>query len=243
MYASDASAPLMWKMAHGMFDLETSMAEKLPGIPDPKPTVASKPSNPQTTTLSNGLRVASQDLGGPVTSVALFVGAGSRHETPYTAGVSYLLERLAFKGSAERSKFRMVRDMERTGAIFNTAAARETIAYAAEGLRAKVPEIISIISETATAPFPNSLDQGTLERDVAVAEVNLQKEVMKKDLENVSKDPNTVVTEALHSVAFHGNTLGTFVLRISSNSYFLARRRVFGWPYVSTEAIHGFAPI
>lgn len=208
MFSADTSPPLMWKLAHGMFDSETDMTEKLPGIPDPTPIEAPKPSDPQITTLSNGLRVVSQDMGGPVTSVALFVGAGSRHETSDTSGVSFLLERLAYKGSAQRSKFRMVRDIERTGALFNASASRETIAYAAESLRGKVPDVIPIIAESAYAPFENNLQLGDPEWDNAVAEVKLQKDVAKSDIENLTKDPNTQLVEAIHGVAFHGNSLG-----------------------------------
>lgn len=223
MFSADVSPPLMWKLAHGMFDSETAMTEKLPGIPDPTPIEAPKPSDPQTTTLSNGLRVVSQDLGGPVTSVALFVGAGARHEASDTSGVSFLLERLAYKGSSERSKFRMVRDIERTGALFSASAARETIAYAAEGLRSKVPEVVSIIAESATAPFENNIQPGDPEWDNAAAEVELQKDIAKKDIENLSKDPNSLMVEAIHGVAFHGNSLGKFL----TFSRLYTRRRVF----------------
>lgn len=184
------------------------MAEKFPGIPDP---VAKEPpavGPVQVSTLANGVRIASQDLGGPVAAVGLFVGAGSRHETPYTSGVSHLLEHLAFKGSALRSKYRMVRDMERTGAMFAASASRETMSYTAEGLREKLPEMVGIISETAVLPFAAVDEPGSPEWDAAMGEIKTQTEVMKDELKNFVGDSAGVVTEAIHAAAFHGNTLG-----------------------------------
>lgn len=218
----------MWKLTHGMFDPEASMTEKFPGVPDSIPVPAPTPTTPQTTTLPNGARVVSQDMGGPVSAVALFVAAGSRNETPISSGVSFLLERMAFKGSAMRSKFRMTRDMERSGAIFNASAARETIAYSAEGLREKLPDMVSIITETATLPAAGVITQSGPAWDSAMSEIKNQTAVMKEDIENLSKDPTAVVTEAIHTTAFHGNTLGKFTPSIFLfHSFFIRAVRVF----------------
>lgn len=198
------------------------MTEKMPGLPDPTPIEASKPSEPQVSTLSNGVRVISQDLGGPVTSLALFVGAGSRHENPMTAGSTFMIERLAYKGSAQRSKFRLTRDMERTGAMYSAAAARESIAYAAEGMRQNVPDIVPIVLESATAPLAPTGQYGELEWDSAMDEIKTHAGNVKEDLKSISKDPNTVVTEAVHNVAFHGNTLGKFIFVFSEMRFLVA---------------------
>lgn len=191
------------------------MAEKFPGIPEPAEKKPPAVGPVEVTTLPNGVRVASQDLGGPVSAVGLFVGAGSRHETPYSSGVSHLLEHLAFKGSAMRSKYRMVRDMERTGAMYTASASRETIAYTAEGLRQKLPEMVSIVSETAISPGAAVKEQGTPEWDAAMAEIKTQTEVMKVDLKNFAGDAAGAVTEGIHAAAFHGNTLGKLYYSMS----------------------------
>lgn len=200
----------MWKMAHGMFDPETSMAEKIPDIPDPIEKAPPAVGSVEITTLPNGVRVASQDNGGPVAALGLFVGAGSRNETPYSAGMSHLLERLAFKGSMTRSKYRMVRDMEHTGAIFGASASREVLAYSAEGLRENVADIVGIITETAVTPVARVSEPGSIEWDIATEEIQVQTAVMREQLRDASNDAAGVVTEALHGAAFHGNTLGKF---------------------------------
>ena len=49
------------------------------------------------TTLSNGIRVATENTLGHFSAVGVFVDAGSRYETPRTLGVSHILDRMAFK--------------------------------------------------------------------------------------------------------------------------------------------------
>lgn len=202
----------MWKLAHGMFDFDVAMTEKMPGIPEPKeldPPIAS----PVTITkLENGVRVASQDLGGPVSSVGLFVGAGSRDETPLTAGVTHALERVAFKGSDSRSKHKMIRDMERSGAVYNASASREAIAYCAEGLRGHTSEMVEILAESALQPAVATTDVGSVKWDLATDEIKLHVGAMKRQLEEFKNDAAGRVTEAIHTAAFSGNSLGKLCL-------------------------------
>jgi mitochondrial-processing peptidase subunit alpha len=199
----------MWKWAHGMFEAETPMATPLAGLDAPAAIDPAHPGPVSVTALPNGVRVASQDLGGPVTALGVFVGAGSRHETTYTAGSTHVLEHLAFKGSAARSKFRMIRDVERTGAMFSAAASRESIAFSAETLPRHAPEVVSILAECATKPAVAVTAYGTPEWDSATAEIAEHVVAIKNELKEFSADPSGQVTEAMHAAAYHGNTLGT----------------------------------
>ena len=94
------------------------------------PQSAGKPRAPAAVTvtvLSNGLRVASQDAGGAVSSVALHLKAGSRYdELPGTAAV---LGAMAFKASTRRSAAKTRRDIEGIGATVDARVSRETIVY------------------------------------------------------------------------------------------------------------------
>lgn len=193
-----------------MFDFETSMTEKFPGIPSPTAIPPATPSAVTVTTLDNGVRVCSQDLGQPVSSLGIYVGAGSRNESPMTAGSSHLLERLAFKGSKARSKYRMVRDMERTGALYNAAASRESISYSAEGLRGHAGEMVDILAEAALTPAAALGDPGAVEWNGAVAEIGLGVKAIKAQLKAFESDAPGRVTEAVHAAAFSGNSLGRF---------------------------------
>lgn len=200
---------MVWKLAHGMFDAESSMMEKYPRVPDSVEIAPPTASPVQVTTLDSGVRIATQDLGGPVSAMGLFVGTGSRDETPQSSGVSNALERLAYKGSAKRSKYRMVRDMERSGALYSVAATRETISYCSEGLREQIPNMLDIMTESALTPSVAVHDPSSPEWDLATDEIKAQTTAMKAALDDMKNDGAARVTEAVHAVAYHGNSLGT----------------------------------
>lgn len=51
----------------------------------------------KTTTLDNGLRVATEDSGAPTATIGLWIDAGSRFENEENNGVAHFLEHMAFK--------------------------------------------------------------------------------------------------------------------------------------------------
>jgi hypothetical protein len=65
----------------------------------------------EVTKLDNGLRIVSCDSIHPIASVGAFVDAGSRYESINNSGMSHFLEHFAFKSTANRSDFKLVRDM------------------------------------------------------------------------------------------------------------------------------------
>lgn len=57
------------------------------------------PSNTRISTLSNGMRVATENLGGETATVGVWIDAGSRFEDEKTNGTAHFLEHMAFKVS------------------------------------------------------------------------------------------------------------------------------------------------
>jgi processing peptidase subunit alpha len=55
------------------------------------------------TTLSNGVRVATEALPGHFSGLGIYIDAGSRYENEQLRGVSHLIDRLAFKVRMLRS--------------------------------------------------------------------------------------------------------------------------------------------
>lgn len=234
--AAPAEPGMLWKMAHGAFDPVVPMTSALPGVAPPADVPAPPPGAAHVTALANGVRVASADNGGAVAAVGVFVGAGSRHETPYTAGATHLLEHVAFKGGGARSKYRMTRDVERTGAAFTAGASRDTLTYAAEFMRDKAPDVVSILAESATSPAIAVADEAAPEYATASAEVRAHIAAIKGELETYEADPSGRVTEAIHAAAFHGNSLGTF----DASSIFRCSFSPF-WCALSTREARGCA--
>ncbi|OTF75612.1 hypothetical protein BLA29_012618, partial [Euroglyphus maynei] len=48
-------------------------------------------------TISNGIRVVTEDSGIPTCTIGLWIDSGSRYETPENNGVAHFLEHMAFK--------------------------------------------------------------------------------------------------------------------------------------------------
>ncbi len=76
----------------------------------------------QLSNLSNGLRVATQHAAGDMAAVGVFIDAGSRDEGAGKNGVAHFLEHLMFKGTANRSKDTIEREIEAKGAHLNACA-------------------------------------------------------------------------------------------------------------------------
>ena len=92
-------------------------------------------------TLPNGLRVVTSSM--PHTrsvSLGVYVGAGSRYETPEQAGISHFVEHMLFKGTAKRPRPEDVTGaIENVGGMQNASTDREarTMSRAAASFAAK----------------------------------------------------------------------------------------------------------
>ncbi len=102
----------------------------------------------------------------------------------------------------EALEYRMVHDMERTGASYSASSLRETIAYCAEGLREQTSDMVGIVAESAFIPAVTVEDAESLEWNIA----------MKAHFEEFKDDCVGCVAEAIHAAAFRGNTLGKCLL-------------------------------
>lgn len=61
--------------------------------------------NTRISTLSNGMRVATENLGGETATVGVWIDAGSRFEDEKTNGTAHFLEHMAFKVQVNRANY------------------------------------------------------------------------------------------------------------------------------------------
>jgi processing peptidase subunit alpha len=165
----------------------------LPGVEVKASGDLSTPST-QITTLSNGLRVVSENTPGVTTCVGIFVGAGSRDDTQ--PGTTHLLEHMAFKSTPSRSHFRTVHEVEHIGANLVAQAGREDMVYSAEVLSEHTPALLEIMADTVQSP-------SFLEHEVAD-----QKDVIRVELEDAKMNCQNLTTEAAHLAAYGNTGLG-----------------------------------
>merc|ERR1712086_433354 len=93
----------------------------------PEPLKYVRPFN--TTTLSNGIRVCSEKVPGATANVGVYIGSGSRHDSPVTTGASYLTQKMALRGTSSMTKTEQFENIENLGAIWTGNSDREHTSF------------------------------------------------------------------------------------------------------------------
>lgn len=160
-------------------------------LPPPLPDYV-EPSKTKITTLSNGVKIASETSPNPAASIGLYVDCGSIYETPLSFGATHLLERMAFKSTTNRSHLRVVREVEAIGGNVTASASREQMGYTFDALKTYVPEMVELLVDCVRNPV--FLDW----------EVNEQLQKVKAELGELSNNPQGLLLEAIHSAGYSG---------------------------------------
>jgi len=132
--------------------------------------------------------------------LSISVDAGSRFETYDNTGVTHFIQRFFFDPTMTRSKLRLIREMEKTGAQISVSSGREDIVYRAEGLRESIPKIFDLMTD--------SVLYGRLHDYDLVPKTHLVEYDM-VEFENV---PEFALNEALHRASFSDKGLGNTLL-------------------------------
>ena len=123
------------------------------------------------TQLPGGLRVISEQLAGVRSAtIGVWVGVGSRDETPSLHGCSHFLEHLLFKGTTERSALDISIALDAVGGEFNAFTAKEYTCFHARVLDEDLPLAVDVLGDMVT----NSVISGEdveAERDVILDEI------------------------------------------------------------------------
>lgn len=88
----------------------------------------------------------------PAASIGLYLDCGSLYETPLSSGASHLLEKMSFKSTANRSHFRVVREVEAVGGNVGASASREQMGYTFDALKTYVPQMIELLVDCVRNP-------------------------------------------------------------------------------------------
>src|SRR5690349_23732014 len=103
------------------------------------------------TVLPNGLRILTESIPAMRSvSFGIWVGIGSRDETPTLSGVSHFLEHLLFKGTKRRSALDISAEIEAVGGETNAFTAKEYTCYYARVLDADLPLAVDVMGDLMT---------------------------------------------------------------------------------------------
>ncbi|EDO39505.1 predicted protein [Nematostella vectensis] len=157
------------------------------------------------TTLSNGLKVATEDSGISTATVGLWIDAGSRFETEANNGVAHFLEHMAFKGTKNRSQMDLELEVENMGAHLNAYTSREQTVYYAKVFSKDIPKAVDILADI--------IQNSTL----GEAEIERERGVILREMQEVDTQLEEVVFDHLHATAYQGTALGRTILGPSRN--------------------------
>lgn len=145
------------------------------------------------TRLKNGLTVyVLKDDRFPLVSTRLYVHAGSAYETPKEAGISHLLEHMVFKGTDERPKGAVARDVEAAGGYLNAATSFDYTVYLTDLPAAHWQLGMDVVKDMA---FHATLDP---------AELASEKEVVLSELQRGEDSPGSRIFKVLQASALKG---------------------------------------
>mgnify|MGYP006289147391 FL=1 len=148
---------------------------------------------PRIFVLPNGMQVLIQeDHRFPLVAQRLFVRAGAAYEQEQEAGISHLLEHMAFKGGINRESGQLARNVEQVGGSLNAATGFDHTVYLID-LPASHWEVgLDILHKLG------------FEQEIDLQELELEKQVVLSELERNQDSPKRLLFETLQKSVWRG---------------------------------------
>jgi len=179
---------------------EVCLSKPMPGLAIPSYIKASKQQDEtKVTTLSNGVKVASQPRFGQFCTVGVCIDSGSRYEVAFPSGISHYLEKLAFNATSKyNNKDEILLKLEQYGGICDCQSTRDIFLYASSVDSRGLEETVEILGETVLRPLFTD------------EEMDISQQMIRFEWEDLSMrmDPEPLLVEKIHAAAYRGNTLG-----------------------------------
>ncbi len=170
------------------------------------------------TVLPGGLRVVTETL--PTVRSATFgiwVGVGSRDETPVLNGATHYLEHLLFKGTERRSALDISAALDAVGGEMNAFTAKENTCYYARVLDTDLPLAIDVVCDMLT---------GSLIRP---EDVDAERGVILEEMAMAEDDPGDVVHDLFAKVIYGTGPLARPILGTQETVNNLTRDQIAGF--------------
>ncbi len=163
--------------------------------------VRHKPRDITRTVLPNGLRVISERMEHVRSvSVGVWIGTGSREETPEQSGISHFIEHMLFKGSTNRSAEQIARAVDSIGGGLDAFTSKELVSYNVKVLDEHLPRAFDIVSDLVRNPRFDAAD------------IAKEKGVILEELKMEVDSPEYLIHEIFSSNFWKGHALGRPIL-------------------------------
>ncbi len=162
---------------------------------------APAPDGVSRTELPGGLRVVTESVPGVRSvSVGIWIGVGSRDETPAQAGAAHYLEHLLFKGTSRRTAASIAEDLDAVGGDLNAFTAKEHTCFYAHVLDDDLPLAVDVLADVVTDAV------------MAPADVEVERGVVLEEIAIRDDDPEDLLGELFDESLFGGHPLGRPVI-------------------------------
>ena len=149
------------------------------------------------TVLPGGLRVITEAMPSVRSAtIGVWIGVGSRDETPALSGASHFLEHVLFKGTTTRSAMDISIELDTVGGEFNAFTAKEYTCFHARVLDQDLPLAVDVLGDMITSSLINSED------------VEAEREVILDEIAMHDDDPDDVVNNLYAEKAWGSSPLG-----------------------------------
>lgn len=154
-----------------------------------------------TTTLDNGVRIVTQNIGYMHTvTTGIWVANGTRHEAPEDNGAAHFIEHLLFKGTKRRTAHQISHEIDSMGGILNAFTGHEYVCYYAKVLAKFLPRAADLLADIfLNSTFPP--DEIERERKVILQEIKMRDD-----------SPDEYIHDLFHQNFWRGQQLGMPVL-------------------------------
>ncbi len=155
----------------------------------------------ETTTLPNGLRVISETMPHVRSvSVGIWVGIGSRRESPEQNGLSHFIEHMVFKGTKKRSAEDIARSVDSIGGNLDAFTSKEMVCFNTKVLDQHLPLAFDVLGDLVLNPLFREED------------MDKEKGVILEELKMDEDSPDYLVHEIFSSNFWKDHPLGKPIL-------------------------------
>jgi predicted Zn-dependent peptidase len=167
------------------------------------------------TVLPSGLRIITEQVPGQRSAtIGVWVGVGSRDESPTLHGCSHFLEHLLFKGTPERSALDISIALDAVGGEFNAFTAKEYTCFHARVLDEDLPLAVDVLGDMITSSV------------ITEDDVDAEREVILDEIAMHDDDPDDVAHNLFSAQAWGDSPLGRPIAGTVASIEAMAREQI-----------------
>src|ERR1700683_2193842 len=151
--------------------------------------------------LPNGVRVVTEQMAHVRSvTVGIWIGTGSREESPEQSGLTHFIEHMVFKGTKNRSAEQIARSVDSIGGGLDAFTSKELVSYNVKVLDEHLPDAFDVVADLVRNPLFHEED------------IQKEKGVILEELKMEVDNPEYLIHEIFSSNFWKGHPLGRPIL-------------------------------